>query len=637
MTDLLVTALGVSASTGLVVLLLLLLSPLLNRRYASKWKYLIWILLAARLLLLIDAGDVLEAADDVFSRKEEPAAQAEPEGTGIEAERPAPRRIMLEIPARMTSPLSGQDKKGMTPLEVSAFVWGAGSLLFIAVHMAGYLHYKRRVLRDGTKVKEAALWQQMLTLKREMGIRRTVFVIEFPEAESPMLLGFFRQILVLPDREYSREEMFFILKHELVHVKRGDVYWKLLLVAANGVHWFNPLVWIMRKEAAVDMELSCDERVTKGADPATKKAYTETLLSTLHKGRGRRIVLSTGFYGGKQIMKKRFRNILRKTGKKNGLPVLLSAAVLTICMGTLVGCSVAQENRPMSDEERISQTAGRRASDSERMELVVWGEQSQDENASENISSEESAAEDVVTLTLMKNGIIEEKRAVLTVEQGEFSFYLPEGEWQKEAAAMWHAMANEDVQLWAAGFEKDYPIGQILESDHYVPDETGGMTKEEDGLYYRARLYEERDKIWLVAYCYPVEEAGSWSSQMAVIADTFAVISENSELVLGYITGFDGDTVTIDLQDWVVPGTLDWKPEYDLDVGFEIVDLEGEDAVYPISGDCRYFILEDHQGECVEVDAAAFEEYWRETDFPIFWSVELENKEAVSFAEWYRP
>lgn len=85
---------------------------------------------------------------------------------------------------------------------------------------------------------------------------------------------------------------------------------------ANVAHWFNPLVWIMQKEAAVDMELSCDERVTKDTDYVTRKAYTETLLSTLHKQSSKKTVLSTQFYGGKQIMKKRFKNILAKKRKE---------------------------------------------------------------------------------------------------------------------------------------------------------------------------------------------------------------------------------------------------------------------------------------------------------------------------------
>ena len=106
------------------------------------------------------------------------------------------------------------------------------------------------------------------------------------------------------------------------------------------MHWFNPLIWVMQKQAAVDVELSCDEQVIQDFGYAQRKAYTEALLSMLHKQSVKKIALSTNFYGGKQIMKKRFKNILINTGKKNGLAAFACAVVLAMGLGTLVGCSV---------------------------------------------------------------------------------------------------------------------------------------------------------------------------------------------------------------------------------------------------------------------------------------------------------
>lgn len=68
-----------------------------------------------------------------------------------------------------------------------------------------------------------------------------------------------------------------------MHLKRGDVFFKLLFVETNAFYWYIRLIWIMQKEAKVDMELICDERVTRGTDYAVRKAYTETLLSMIHK------------------------------------------------------------------------------------------------------------------------------------------------------------------------------------------------------------------------------------------------------------------------------------------------------------------------------------------------------------------
>ncbi|MCM1543113.1 MAG: hypothetical protein NC121_17895 [Blautia sp.] len=346
MTNFFLTVFETSLSISVLIAALLLLTPFLNKRYAAKWKYWIWIFLALRLLIPVNGEDVRSMADSwqqagtrvmlgtVKSDGGSPLGQTVPQA-----------QVIVEIPAQMTAPIAASSEKGnITLLDITAFVWMMGGMIFLAVHMVSYACYRRRVLKRGTDIRDNEILCQLFRLKHELRIRDTVRVMEYPEAASPMVIGFLEPVLILPEVRYSPEELYFILKHELVHLKRRDVYVKLLLAAANAVHWFNPLVWIMQKEAAVDMELSCDERVTQGTDYEVRKAYTETLLSTLHKRQAGKMVLSTQFYGGKQVMKKRFKNILLRTGKKNGAVIFLCAAVLTVSLGTLAGCSIAKQD-----------------------------------------------------------------------------------------------------------------------------------------------------------------------------------------------------------------------------------------------------------------------------------------------------
>ncbi len=343
----------ISLSISLIVVALILLTSLLNKRYAAKWKYLIWIFIALRLLIPFSGSNGQSVIDILSSVKNQTAFKAEEKNVGTTTDvNIAPTRVIVEIPEQMTTPIAMQSEKSnisLTLLDIVAFLWLIGSLLFISIHLISYLHYKNQVMKRGTIIKDAKILRQMSELKREFNIRCTVHIVEYSEAGSPMILGFAKPILVLPEEQYSPEELFFILKHELVHLKRGDVYFKLLFVAANALHWFNPFIWIMHKEAVVDMELSCDERVTQGTDYELRKAYTETLLSTLHKNCSKRTALSTQFYGGKQIMKKRFKNILLKNGKKNGIAVLICAIVLTIGVGTLVGCTANKQEEKTFD------------------------------------------------------------------------------------------------------------------------------------------------------------------------------------------------------------------------------------------------------------------------------------------------
>lgn len=748
MTDLFLSVLGISMSVSALVLLLLLLSPFLHKRYAAKWKFLIWCILALRLLIPVGGVGGESAADMLRQWKSHILPAAESGEEMAEAVRTIPARVVVEVPSRMTTPLRAEAKRTITALDILAFVWAAGSVVYILINIMSYLYFRRRVMRNGTVIKDAALLQQLLRCKRELGIRPTVPVMKFSGASSPMLIGFLKPVLILPEESYSREELFFILKHELVHFRRKDTWMKLLLMLSCGVHWFNPVIWLMQKEAAVDMELACDERVVQGADFAERKAYTETLLATLHRGCSKSTILSTGFYGGKRIMKKRFRDILSKTGKKSGRYVFSCAVILTVSAGTLAGCSIVkdktesavlgEENAESPEDNTLgangedlsaggqfAQLAGSWMIDFDRTDPALWGtgisygdameisetgafsyyigvglggtgqcEENQgtitveidpyEENSSEReiltlqyvsdgeteyvlmdwhgeevfwkrgtISDAGTAGEDsadarvpgeTITLQIMKEGMPEEKQARLVVENG-YILYLPEGEWQKYEADAWQATANESVRIQVARFEKGYPIERIMADDGYVPDDTG-MEKEEQGVRHHVRLYEAETDEWCVFYSYPSEAEEGWGSELPVIADTFAVIrpGENitetgavSTQILGYISAFDGSTVTIDRQDWVTPESPDWRPEYNADAGFEIVDLEGEDVTYSIRDDCTYHILENHQGESVELSREEFERYLRETEFPIFWSFDLENGEVKSFAEWYLP
>lgn len=522
MTQIFLFFLGISASVSLIILALISLAPFLNKRYAAKWKRLIWIFLAVR--LLVPFGGV----NGQFLIKTPQAQNQTVSGQkGNETDHPADqtvpyRRIVVEIPTQMTAPINAQPEKnnaGITALDIMAFVWIIGSLLFLSIHFISYFYYKRQLIKKGRIIEDVSVLCQMTRLKRELRIRRAVQVMEYSEAESPMLTGFLTPILVLPEERYSSEELFFILKHELVHLKRGDVSVKLLLVAANAIHWFNPLIWIMQKEAIVDMELSCDERVTQDTSYAVRKAYTETLLSMLHRRCARKIAFTTQFYGGKKIMKKRFKNILMKNGKKNGSFVFLCTVLFTILFGTLVGCSVKEED---TGKERTENDAIQHASDSSEGKAVP-AKQTQDAHS----AVADAASEHTTTLTFSKEGEQEQKQATLAVGDG-YSIYLPDAEWQQSGPDTWTAAANEQVRLWITRFKGESidSVDQNLEESGYMTEEGYHKWKQEGDFTYHVSLKASEVDVWGIFYSYPADFAEGFGRELPVIADTFALSTE---------------------------------------------------------------------------------------------------------------
>lgn len=362
----------VSISVSVIAAVFLLLSPFFHKRYAAKWKYRIWIFLALWLAVVPASITFLT---NLPALRNAPSGFSSEQGTEIMYRETAPyRRITVTLPSQMTEPLAVQPAKSsirITFLGLAALVWLSGAVLFLLIHLFICLQYKRRIRRSGISCQDSCMYDMLWQLKKELHIRREVPVIVYAQAYSPMIIGFFCPVLVLPEEPLCMEEQFFIFKHELVHLKRRDVWIKLLFTIANAIHWMNPFIYRMVKEAAVDMELSCDDRVVQGMDTTQRKAYTETLLSTMHKQYQKRVILTTQFYGGVRVMKKRFQNILAAAKKKNGTCLLLCTAALTVTLWTLAGCSISDSKN--KDEKQFQQMAGVWSIDFDKTDDSLWG------------------------------------------------------------------------------------------------------------------------------------------------------------------------------------------------------------------------------------------------------------------------
>ena len=112
MTTIFLSIFGISVSIGLLVLVLILLAPFLNKRYAAKWKYLIWIFLALRLLIPFRAVNGQFVMDMVLQRRTQTVSGTDEKNTDTPGDVVIPsQRIIVEIPTEMTAPIAVQPGK----------------------------------------------------------------------------------------------------------------------------------------------------------------------------------------------------------------------------------------------------------------------------------------------------------------------------------------------------------------------------------------------------------------------------------------------------------------------------------------------------------------------------------------------
>ena len=78
-------------------------------------------------------------------------------------------------------------------------------------------------------------------IKHRFSLSGNIALYRSLRAGTPVLLGFLRPCIYLPDRDFSRAERSHILAHELCHYKRKDPWCKLILLLANSLRGQHPL------------------------------------------------------------------------------------------------------------------------------------------------------------------------------------------------------------------------------------------------------------------------------------------------------------------------------------------------------------------------------------------------------------
>lgn len=347
--------LEVSLFSLAVIVPLGLCSNLLGRRYGVKWRYLLWVVVAVRLVLPIQLS-LPEPMEGMRVNLPAPVISAElPETPG------KPETIPTESAGEfhlLESQWVGGAKDMLLPFpeeepevgfqdfaaERLWLFWIVGALAFAGWQGWKYAAFRRMLKRNSRKVRDTALLDDYYSLCHDMGLEKCPVLYFCGALHSPLCMGLFRQGIYINSEDREPGDMRLILKHELTHCKRRDLWFKALLLLARTMHFFNPFVHWMARLAERDMEYSCDVSVMQDCSLEERQAYSMAILRTVREGQQNGAVLTTAFSGGKKELKTRFENIFDMGVKKRGT-VLFTAAALAVCCGTaFVGCQAERSD-----------------------------------------------------------------------------------------------------------------------------------------------------------------------------------------------------------------------------------------------------------------------------------------------------
>lgn len=144
---------------------------------------------------------------------------------------------------------------------------------------------------------------------------------------SPFGLGVFHKIIVLPDEAYSDEQLQYILLHEYTHFLHHDTLLKTLVEIFCILFWWNPVVYLLRRDLEQIVELRCDASVSKRLSKQQRAEYLRTILSTLERAYTPYSVTAFSHNDENQDLKERFDMVIRCGDEK---PHVVATACLLL-------------------------------------------------------------------------------------------------------------------------------------------------------------------------------------------------------------------------------------------------------------------------------------------------------------------
>lgn len=220
---------------------------------------------------------------------------------------------------------------------IAAAVWVTGAAGILLWQGIRYNRARRRLLMASIPT---GAYEEMVG---EMGVQASLRVL--PGLESPMALGMFRPVVLLPEGEVP----LLAVRHELTHLRRHDLAGKALLFLACALYWFDPLVWYMARVAGEDMEAACDAQLVRDMTAAEKRAYGELLLEAAAGGRA--AALATRFGGSQAQMRSRLTQLFHPGKPSRTLAGILFCVVFLV-MG-LVACRSDGESHALDVENDV--------------------------------------------------------------------------------------------------------------------------------------------------------------------------------------------------------------------------------------------------------------------------------------------
>lgn len=281
----------------------------------------------------------IERTPDNITVVAEPSPAA-PTVTPVAMTPPAKADIPIAAPAPVVEQRTWSETLAETLrpwMTVLVAAWSLGVVLCSLRPLLGWwtLH---RLQTLGVSAVSDDLTAMFQRVSDRIGLRKAVRVLQSTLCQTPMVLGYFRPVVLLPVSLLTRippAQLEAILAHELAHIRRHDFVINLLQTLIETLCFYHPAVWWVSHRIRIEREHCCDDLVIAAFNNRTD--YGRALLA-VEELRGVRPHLALGAADGSLLS--RIRRIVGLRTDVAGYSVWTGFALLMGFVTAAAGVSV---------------------------------------------------------------------------------------------------------------------------------------------------------------------------------------------------------------------------------------------------------------------------------------------------------
>ena len=370
-----------SLLTSAAVVLLIILTKMFRTKTSPGLRVICWLVVAAAFLLpvrpvlfTIPTGDLVPAISDLtilqepetpykyneyitiqmlidegiwnYVEKDKPLTETQEKLT-LTGNTPIKESINRSEDISSNTAILKQWQPELPPVHTMIlYGWLLGILASLILITTGHFRFSRKITRHCKEITDMPTLNLLTEVQEQTEVKCIVSLRSSVLIKTPITLGLFRPIVLLPAGKIDEQELYFMLLHEILHIKRRDLWSKAFILLVTAIHWFNPAVYFLNRAIDIEIELACDAAVLLYTGEEKRKKYGETVFNVAKRNWKHTPLpkLTSAFNGNKKNVKHRIASIIERKNTRRWVVICCTfLMVLSLTIAGLAGCGKSND------------------------------------------------------------------------------------------------------------------------------------------------------------------------------------------------------------------------------------------------------------------------------------------------------